>query len=660
MSINYSSLFGLFDLTADVLDLNDLTVNGNFQLIQGAHINYVLACKDATGTATWTDPLNLLTLSGDCTGPLNNNQVNSLANGTIPVNTLVTLTANQILTNKTLTLPTISSLINGGTITIPSGTDTLVNLSGIQSLTNKTLDLTNTLSLNGDVTGTSPASIVSTVGGSSAANIHSAELLANAATSLNTINSIVKRDAAGNFTIGTITGSLNGTASTCTTIPNLTGMVTSVGNSTTVVTNANLIGECTSIGNTTTLTNCAVINKVLTGYVSGAGTMNATDSILSAIQKLNGNQVAATGVSTATPNTLMLRDSNADTAIRYLTASRILTAGTVILDTTGTNNIFVGKLAGNQTLSGTDSTFVGCNAGKLLSTGIYNTAIGSGALSAVTTTSANTAVGALSQNVNTGSYNTSIGFNTIGGATTANRCTIAGYDAMQSGNSLDSVAYGYTALNRANGNQNSAIGTNSLFNLSNSIFNDTTALGYNAGNQNQGSQNLFIGSGANNSSSLASTNSIAIGYNASANGSNVCQIGNTSLALINTSADVNCANVTCGVITSSNTSANGLVSGYMYRALNNYSLPASVGGGAFLAWNASAGNAETDFINQVPNSGYIAISGWEFYNQVAGGAISRAFKIDGNGNLSGVANNTTAPAGYIGEYVTNANPLTAI
>jgi len=37
------------------------------------------------------------------------------------------------------------------------------------------------------------------------------------------------------------------------------------------------------------LSNAAVIGKVLTGYTSGAGTVAATDSILQAIQKLNGN-----------------------------------------------------------------------------------------------------------------------------------------------------------------------------------------------------------------------------------------------------------------------------------------------------------------------------------------------------------------------------------
>ncbi|HEY4874051.1 MAG TPA: hypothetical protein VIH86_00635, partial [Puia sp.] len=50
-----------------------------------------------------------------------------------------------------------------------------------------------------------------------------------------------------------------------------------------------------------TVLNSAVIGKVLTGYTSGAGTISATDSILSAIEKLNGNIGAlVTGVSSVT------------------------------------------------------------------------------------------------------------------------------------------------------------------------------------------------------------------------------------------------------------------------------------------------------------------------------------------------------------------------
>ena len=55
------------------------------------------------------------------------------------------------------------------------------------------------------------------------------------------------------------------------------------------VLNPNLTGDVTTSGLTATVTNSAVIGKIITGYVSGAGTVAATDTILQAIQKLNGN-----------------------------------------------------------------------------------------------------------------------------------------------------------------------------------------------------------------------------------------------------------------------------------------------------------------------------------------------------------------------------------
>jgi hypothetical protein len=61
------------------------------------------------------------------------------------------------------------------------------------------------------------------------------------------------------------------------------------GNAATVTTNANLTGDVTSVGNATTLTNAPVIAKVLTGFASGAGTVTAADSILTAFQKVVGN-----------------------------------------------------------------------------------------------------------------------------------------------------------------------------------------------------------------------------------------------------------------------------------------------------------------------------------------------------------------------------------
>jgi hypothetical protein len=50
-----------------------------------------------------------------------------------------------------------------------------------------------------------------------------------------------------------------------------------------------LAGDVTGTQGATVVGNATVIGKVLTGYVSGAGKVTATDNILQAIQKLNGN-----------------------------------------------------------------------------------------------------------------------------------------------------------------------------------------------------------------------------------------------------------------------------------------------------------------------------------------------------------------------------------
>lgn len=107
-----------------------------------------------------------------------------------------------------------------------------------------------------------------------------------------------------------------------------------------VTTNANLTGDVTSVGNATTLTNAPVIAKVLTGYVSGAGTVSAADSILSAFQKINGNDALkaplASPTFTGTAAHAIITATGAITDTQSIAA--VSTDGLVLTNTTAAAN----------------------------------------------------------------------------------------------------------------------------------------------------------------------------------------------------------------------------------------------------------------------------------------------------------------------------------
>lgn len=119
---SYQSLLGISDVTIDTLNTDtivvnkDLTVFGEailtgLQIPVGASLNKVLTCTSLLGDATWAVPADA-TLVGDCTGFSSNNRVDTLAGGTIPVSTLVTLSGTQTLTNKTFTNMTVNNTIS--------------------------------------------------------------------------------------------------------------------------------------------------------------------------------------------------------------------------------------------------------------------------------------------------------------------------------------------------------------------------------------------------------------------------------------------------------------------------------------------------------------------------------------------------------------------
>jgi hypothetical protein len=162
-----------------------------------------------------------------------------------------------------------------------------------------------------------------------------------------TLGAITPTSVNGNtFTLGT--GTL--TLSTFTLTVGGTSSINGIFSGTSSGTNTGdqtitLTGEATGSGTGSfgvTLTNSAVIGKVLTGYVSGSGVISPTDSILSAIQKLNGNISALiTGVSSVSGTTNRISVSPTSGAVivdisaTYIGQSSITTLGTI---TTGVWN----------------------------------------------------------------------------------------------------------------------------------------------------------------------------------------------------------------------------------------------------------------------------------------------------------------------------------
>ena len=135
---------------------------------------------DGSATTTITIDSSVVTLTGvqTLTNKVISGSVNTLSNigNSALTNSSVTIGSTSVslgatastIAGLTLTSPTISSITNGGTVTIPSGTNTLVARSTTDTLTNKTIDAgLNTLSnipnsalTNSTITiGTTPVSL---------------------------------------------------------------------------------------------------------------------------------------------------------------------------------------------------------------------------------------------------------------------------------------------------------------------------------------------------------------------------------------------------------------------------------------------------------------------------------------------------------------------
>jgi len=197
------------------------------------------------------------------------------------------------------------------------------------------------IQLSGDLTGIAAAPTVNSVGGSSSSTIHTAELLANAATSSNTNNTIVKRDVSGNFSAGVISAGLIGSVTGDVT-GNLTGNVAGnvIGNLTGNVT-GDVTGNVTGnlYGNASTATKLAATKNIYGNPFDG------TADLAQAIAGAYGG----TGVNNG--NKTITLGGNIQTANDFITVGNFATT----ITSSGVTNITLPTSGTIATLAGTES-----------------------------------------------------------------------------------------------------------------------------------------------------------------------------------------------------------------------------------------------------------------------------------------------------------------
>ena len=280
-------------------------------------------------------------------------------------------------------------------------------------LTNLTLPTPANFSgaLSGDVTGTQSATIVSQVGGASANVIASAVNTAVAATSANNPSTLVKRDASGNFSAGTISGTFSGAGANVTNInagninagtladARLSTNVSQL-NSNQTYTGANIFSGATQLtnsqnnlagtftGNGAGLTNLTLPTPAnFSGALSGDVTGTQSATIVSQVGGASAN-VIASAVNTAVaatsannPSTLVKRDASGNFSAGTISGT-FSGAGANVTNINAANissgTLADARLSTNVSLLNGNQTYTGANvfSGATQLTNAANTVVG--------------------------------------------------------------------------------------------------------------------------------------------------------------------------------------------------------------------------------------------------------------------------------------------
>ncbi|MEI8142322.1 MAG: hypothetical protein WCG90_05605 [Chitinophagia bacterium] len=238
---------------------------------------------------------------------------NNLENATAVGNSAIVTASNTIqLGNANVTNVKTNGTLTAGAVTYPNthgNSGQVLSTTGTGTLTWATASVpadastssTGMIQLSGDLGGTALSPTVNSVGGissstignfdsrintvsnsvtSNTSSITSLNTSVNAATNTNTVNTIVKRDASGNFSAGTITAALLGNASTATT-STTAGNITATSNSTLVsISTLSAVGTITS-GTISLTTDIKTAGKLLAGNVTYPNTHGNTGQVLS-------------------------------------------------------------------------------------------------------------------------------------------------------------------------------------------------------------------------------------------------------------------------------------------------------------------------------------------------------------------------------------------
>ena len=340
--------------------------DGSADLTQAIAGNYGGTGVD-NGSKTITLGGNILTASefttvGNYSTTLTSTGVTNI---TLPTSgTIATLAGTETLTNKTIVSPNLTGIPTAptaasGTNTTQIATTAFVLTTTAAATPDATSILKGKVQLAGDLGGIAASPIVNSVGGSSSTTIHTAELLANAATDANTPNTIVKRDANGDFSATTITANLSGIAT------NVSGIVLGANGGTGI---ANT-GKTINLGGNIVTANDFTTTGNYSTTLRSTGPTNVTLPTTGTLATLLG----AEALSNKTINGLSFTSASAGFSITGGTSSKTLTLNddaTISGTNTGDQTI---TLTGDVTGSGNGS-FSTSLANSGVTAGSYGTA----------------------------------------------------------------------------------------------------------------------------------------------------------------------------------------------------------------------------------------------------------------------------------------------